>query len=60
MKIRPVGAELFHTDGGTDEDTMKLRVTFRKIWKDIYKWHQNWQDRLERMDRNRLQKLAFQ
>jgi len=31
MKIRPVGAELFHADGGTDEVTAKLRVTFRNI-----------------------------
>ena len=29
MKIRPVEAELFHTDGRTDE--MKLMVSFRKF-----------------------------
>ena len=29
MKTRPVGAELFHTDGETD--VTKLTVAFRKI-----------------------------
>ena len=27
----PMGAELFHADGGTDEVTTKLIVTFRSI-----------------------------
>jgi len=32
MKIRPVGAELFHADGGMEEVTTKLIVTFWNIW----------------------------
>ena len=33
MKIRPVGAELFHTDGQTDKqsDVTKLIVAFRNL-----------------------------
>ena len=32
MKIRPVGAELFHVDGRTDQkDTTKLIVAFRNF-----------------------------
>jgi hypothetical protein len=35
MKIRPVGAELFHADGRTDRwaDILKLIVTFRDFVK---------------------------
>jgi len=35
MKIRPVGAELFHVDGRTDgrSDMTKLIVAFRKFCK---------------------------
>jgi hypothetical protein len=31
MKIRVLGAELFHTDGQTDRDVTKLMVAFRKF-----------------------------
>jgi len=31
MKIRPVGAELFHADGRTDRHTTKLIVAFRNF-----------------------------
>jgi len=36
MKIRPVGAQLFHTDRQTDKlvDLMKLTVAFRNISKE--------------------------
>jgi hypothetical protein len=31
MKIRPVGAELFHVDGRTDRDMTNLTVAFRNF-----------------------------
>ena len=31
MKIRPVGAELFHADGQTDTAMTMLTVTFRNF-----------------------------
>ena len=31
MKIRPVGAGLFHANGHTDEQTTKLIVAFRDV-----------------------------
>jgi len=40
MKIRPVGAELFHVGGRTD--TMKLKVAFRNfanVPKTIHSFH---------------------
>jgi hypothetical protein len=39
MKIFPVGAQLFITDGRTDgqTDMMKLMVAFSKFWEGAYK-----------------------
>ena len=41
MKIRPVGAELFHADGRTGgHDTTKLIITFRNFVKATKNWRQ--------------------
>jgi hypothetical protein len=41
MKIRPVGAELFHADRLTDGQTGMTKLIVPKIFKGIFGWRVN-------------------